>query len=65
MIDNWYTQEVISDLMRILDSIPGVREGIKGGLLYGYRLITSGPMGYRFGTNPLMGPIHGARGIGP
>ena len=43
MGDDWYARGVLGGLMRVLDSIPEVQDGIKGGLLYGHWPNSDGP----------------------
>ena len=45
MDDDWYARGATGDLMRILDSIPKVQDGIRGGLLYGHWPNIGRPMG--------------------
>ena len=64
MIDDWDTRGVIGDVTRILDSIPETWEGIKGGLLYGYRPIIGRLMGHKWDNKSPVGPTHSARQMG-
>ena len=45
MDDDWYARGATGDLMRILDSIPKVQDGIRGGQLYGHWPNIGRPMG--------------------